>query len=379
MGLLLRLKLFKLWLVIAFLFCGIPVAQSDSAKPAVPGSYTVGVYYFPGWRVAPPFFNADPWAKIKPYPEREPLIGWYEDGGDSVTRQQVAQMADAGINLVIYDWYWLPKEDVTLNHAIDSFRKLPDKRNVQYALLWANHSGVPGNASEFYRVVQYWISTYFKDPAYYTIDGHPVIVIFAPLDLEQRASSFGKSNRELFSEANELMRKAGLPSIYFVASTQATPGDVDKRLPEAGYQALTGYNYQRAGGRSQPDDAHQSHSYTELSVGYQESWDWILKNSSLPYWIPVSSGWDKQPWDGSDDPLHDLSRSTPRSFENHLRAAKMVMEKNTEKTRHTVVICCWNEYGEGSYIEPTKKYGTQYIDAIRSVFGSRENQERTPR
>jgi methylmalonyl-CoA mutase cobalamin-binding subunit len=356
-------------LPLALFFCVIGAAHAAPSVTATSTPYTVAVYYFPGWRIAPPLFHLDPWRKIKPYTEREPLIGWYHDGDDSVTWQQVAQMSEAGINLVIYDWYWLPKEGVALNHAVDSFRRKSNKKDIRYAILWANHSGVPENEDDFYSVVRYWISTYFKEPAYYTVDGHPVVVIFAPIDLDQRAHSFGRSTQELFRGANELAKKAGLPDIYFVAATQATPGRADKLLPDAGYQALTAYNYQRAGGGPQADSARESHSYSELTAGYEESWDWILKNSPLPYWIPVSAGWDKRPWDGSTDSLHDLSESSPESFEVHLRAAKQIVDRNSEKTQHTVVICCWNEYGEGSYIEPTKEYGAKYIDAVRAVFG----------
>jgi hypothetical protein len=351
--------------------CATQIATGKLSGSASSDAYTIGVYYFPGWRVAPPLFHLDPWRKLKSYAAREPLIGWYHDGDDAVTNWQVTQMARAGINLVIYDWYWLPKDGVALNHAIDSFRRTPNKRDVSYSILWANHSGVPKSEAEFYEIVRYWIGRYFKESAYYKINGHPVVVVFAPVDLDTRAHSFGRSTRQLFDGANELARKAGLPDIYFVAATQAVPGRVDELLPQAGYQALTAYNYQGSRGDPQAKDPRESHSYRELTTGYAESWDWILRNGPLPYWVPVSAGWDKRPWGGSADPLHDLSESSPKSFEEHLRAAKQVVDENSEKTGRTVVICCWNEYGEGSYVEPTKKYGTKYVDVIRSVFGER--------
>jgi hypothetical protein len=83
----------------------------------------------------------------------------------------------------------------------------------------------------------------------------------------------------------------------------------------------------------------------------------------------MTSGWDKRPWGGTlNDPGRDLAFSTPDSFEAHLRSAKEVMDRNPEKTMRTGVICCWNEFGEGSYIEPTKKYGTQYLERVKKVF-----------
>jgi len=32
-------------------------------------------------------------------------------------------------------------------------------------------------------------------------------------------------------------------------------------------------------------------------------------------------------------------------------------------------INCWNEWTEGSYLEPDTVHGMQYLDAIRDVFG----------
>ena len=56
----------------------------------------------------------------------------------------------------------------------------------------------------------------------------------------------------------------------------------------------------------------------------------------------------------SKDSEHDNSVSTPESFEAHLRTARDVMDTHPVKTLKMGVICCWNEFGEGSYIEPQR-------------------------
>ncbi|TFE36411.1 hypothetical protein E2553_42360 [Paraburkholderia dipogonis] len=338
-----------------------------NANHSIPENYTVGVYYFPGWKIAPPLFHKDPWRTIKKFPERQPAIGWYEDGDPAVAEWQNQKMAAAGINLVIYDWYWLPNVGVELDHAIESFRGLGNKRGVRYALMWANHSGAPKSHQEFVEIVNYWIGHYFSDPAYYKVERRPVVVIFAPIGLDSMAKAMGKSSNDLLVEADQLALKAGIPGIYFVAATEAVPGRADKMLPMAGYRALTAYNYQN-GPTGENGLKRESRSYRELTLGYQESWEWILKNSPVPYWIPVTSGWDKRPWGGSDVPEHDQSTSTPNLFKEHLLSAKAVMDHDIRKTGRSVVICCWNEYGEGSYIEPTKKFGDAYINVVKDVF-----------
>ena len=65
---------------------------------------------------------------------------------------------------------------------------------------------------------------------------------------------------------------------------------------------------------------------------------------------------------------HQLGRQVG---ELHLLAARQFMDANPTLTRRTGVICCWNEFGEGSFIEPTKVDGLKYLEQIRAVFGTR--------
>jgi len=76
-----------------------------------------------------------------------------------------------------------------------------------------------------------------------------------------------------------------------------------------------------------------------------------------------------RPWGGSSYRLHDNSFGTPDEFERHLAAAKLRIDKHAAKTKGMTVICCWNEFGEGSYVEPTKKDGFKYLEKVRKVFG----------
>ena len=51
-----------------------------------------------------------------------------------------------------------------------------------------------------------------------------------------------------------------------------------------------------------------------------------------------------------------------------LRAGKEMLDRYPEKTKRIGIICAWNEFIEGSYIEPTKKWGTQYLEKVKQVF-----------
>jgi hypothetical protein len=329
--------------------------------------YSIGVYYFPGWTEYKDAWWNPPWEKIKPYPELEPVLGWYPEGTKSVAEKHLSWMSDYGIDFVSYDWYWDGKATF-LNHAVDAYKRVTGTQKPKYCLLWANHSAIPATMEQFTAMVDYWLANYFKDPQYLQIDGKPVVIVFSPHRLRDNARGFGSETGELFKLARQKAIKAGLPGIHFIGHTPANSYWVNGYMPDQGYDALTAYNYHAAGFTGEfKGNERASVNYQELLEGYKSQWNWILQNSNLPYIVPMTSGWDKRPW-GSNTP-HDNSRSTPESFRQMLLAGREVMDKNPEKTGRMGIIYAWNEFGEGGYIEPTKKWGFQYLQAVKDVFG----------
>ncbi|MGF6551749.1 glycoside hydrolase family 99-like domain-containing protein [Paraburkholderia youngii] len=343
-----------------------------SVVEAKADDYNVGVYYFPGWRFAPPFAKSPPWDAIRKYGGRKPLLGWYDDGRADIATHQLRWMYDYGIDFVIYDWYWINDGGPVLTHAIDAYLKSPAQSSVKFSILWANHTDTPSSQAQFDAIVEYWIGHYFSEKSYYRVDGKPVVFIFSPDDLTRKAAAFNTDVKQLFERARGKAVKAGLPGIYFVAVSQAVSGPIEQDLPASGYDAVSAYNYHMGLSGYYSPDMPLSHSYRELTNGYRKSWTWILTHSRLPYFVPVTSGWDKSPWGGSPDRLHDLSHGTPREFEEHLEDARSIIESYPDRTHRTVVICCWNEFGEGSFIEPTEKWGFEYLKRVKDVFGKTE-------
>ena len=326
---------------------------------------SIGVYYFPGWAPSAAMGRERPWERIKPYPHLEPLLGWYDEREQGVAATHIAWLGDYGIDFVVFDWYWLPASGVHLSHAITNFQTV-GTGNVRIAILWANHFGAPESREDFDSIVEYWIEHYFKDPAWYHLDGKPVVFVFSPPALERDAAAFGATSKQLLTAARYQAKEAGLSGIFFIGCTQARADLVQAFIPEAGYDAISGYNYHHGlSGKLEPRTP--SHSFEELADGYRETWSWIIANTSLPYLIPVTAGWDRTPRGGSTDPLHDNSRSDPSSFYSHVLAAKQLALAHPHKTRSTILACCWNEYGEGSVIEPTVRYGFSYLNLLRKL------------
>jgi hypothetical protein len=335
--------------------------------------YQVGVYYYPGWspEIKGPK-TPDTWNDIRRFPDREPELGWYHDGKKDTLDRQLKWMAEHAIDFSVFDWYWengRPAKETSVRAYLAS----EQRKNVKYALLWANHTAEPRSLEEWDALSDFWIANHLKNPEYLKVDGKPVLIIFSPEVLSAQAKVIGKPVAQLLDRTRDKARKAGLAGVYFVLCVPAVEFWVKGFAPKAGFDALTAYNYHFGVSGDPAHRSRASESFDELDQGYRTQWKWILSNSSLPYFVPMTSGWDRHPW--SETGLrtkHDDSMSTPPEFETHLRAGKSVMDAHPEKTKRIGIMCCWNEYGEGSYIEPTKRDGKKYLERVRKVFGGDE-------
>lgn len=362
------LRTFKHFLSKCLIIISVLLAGSVQAA----GNYDVGVYYYPGWKLNEPGnWIQEPWSKIKPFPERQPLLGWYDESAPSVIAKQTRWMHQYGISYIIFDWYWGPSLRTRHEHALRNYLSLKDKSSVDFAIMWANHDESPKTFDEFKAAVNYWIQNYFSKPEYKRVDGAPIVYIFSALLLDEKAKRIGLTTPDLLNEANRIAISNGLPGIKFVGGAGAYDKFFLNQYTNDGYFAFSAYNSHV--GKVSPESPAEknSHSYDELKNGYQyHLWKWFFDNNKK-YITPSISGWDKRPWGGSEDPLHDNSSGNVSAFKSHLIDAKNNADKSSILLgKKMVVICCWNEYGEGSIIEPTKSNQFDYLEAIKEVFAN---------
>jgi len=331
---------------------------------------TLGMYYFGQW--SPTVFNAfncatvnNWWGCIKPYPDRKPLLGWYDNNDVSIVNQQLAWMADYGIDFVSIAWYWRGKPDAS-EAPILTYLRTENKTRVPYTLMWANHDGYPKSHDDWDALVTHWLTNHIFDesgkprPEYFYIDGKPAVFIFNGGELmpQSRASGFA-TVADMLNYARDKAKARGLQGIYFVGG-QITASAIPALSPLQNYglDAITTYNYN---GISQI-------SYADFDRGYRGQWDSILANPALgniPYFLPMSAGADESPWRNG---VANNRMATPDEFEGHLRAGYSKITGNIEKTKKFGMFCCWNEYGEGTIIEPTEYYGAGHLQRIQRVF-----------
>jgi hypothetical protein len=117
--------------------------------------------------------------------------------------------------------------------------------------------------------------------------------------------------------------------------------------------------------------------YNTARDGYLAYWDKAATMYGVPYFPNITMGWDPSPRCFQGDKFGDfgypftntISGNTPERFRDALEIAKqrLLAQKSGPKI---LTINCWNEWTEGSYLEPDTVHGLKYLEAIRDVFVS---------
>ena len=118
--------------------------------------------------------------------------------------------------------------------------------------------------------------------------------------------------------------------------------------------------------------------FRKLIDGSQRIFDQFAEKTPLPYVPVITAGWDRRPWEEDRHSAGKMSPwypdRTPKMVEEFVRMGVRWLDKHPDKTtpQRLLLIYAWNENGEGGYLTPTAKDGTDYLKAVqRAIAGSR--------
>lgn len=326
-------------------FCQEPYPVPPPEPVASP--YLVGCYYFPG------HFNAQRWVPMAAYHQPYPLLGYYRDGEPEVSDWHIKWAVEHGIQFFVFDWYYDTHTGTVSIHnkALDQgFLRAHYRDSMRFCVFWCNEeSGEPDYTEDQMLVLARTLrDRYLGRPNYLRLAGK------APLFISQPGRLLGRFGVEgLAGLWRRMSREAGVE--LMPVAEQHTDQETLKR---AGFQACAAYNY--AGVNVPP--GQNSAPYDTMVSGYEDLWKQATEHTVLPYIVPVSPGWDSRPWYGEKAMVRTNPR--PEKFRRMCEAAK----KYVDPALKAVIVECWNEFGEGSYVEPCTQYGFGYLDAIRDAF-----------
>ncbi len=380
--------------------------HAHSGSRSVDDDYQIAVYYFPnyhvdrrnerkfgeGWmewellKAAKPRFDGHQQPKV-------PQWGYTDEADPKQMAQKIEAAAGHGVDVFIFDWYYYD-DGLFLERALEEgFMKAANNDQMKFSLMWANHdypNVFPYTAGEeriaYYpgkiapdtwdRMTDYIIDTYFSHPSYWLIHDAPYFSIY---DLDKFIASFGGLEAAVdgLTLFREKVRKAGFKDLHaniVLWGSVTLPGaqsvaDPELLIQALGFNSFTSYVWVHHGGL----DSFPATDYNHVKDHYFKYAEQATQTHEIPYFPHVSMGWDSSPRTNQDNEFINygypytpvVTGNTPAAFKQALYDGKAFMDKHGSKV---LTINSWNEWTEGSYLEPDTVNGMAYLEAIKAVF-----------
>lgn len=314
-------------------------AVADQARPLLLAHYMPWYEAKParqtwGWHWTMNHFNPDQQegGRRQSASHYAPLIGLYDSGDPDVLQCQSEQMKLAGIDGVIIDWYG-PDDHLDYGSVHRNSQELVTalkKAGLRFAVCYEDQSVPrliegkkvdPAQTVEHGRKVLRWLDQHwFHDPAYVRVGGKPLFMVYGP--------QFYKDD-----QWPEIFRALPAAPAYFTLHYRrgAAQGAFDwpQPAPNLGLAAVdTFYTHAREWPTSIPVAFPRFHDiYQEAGVG---------------------SSYGSIPDDGG------------KTYETTLKRA-------LQSHSPIVQIATWNDWGEGTQIEPSEEFGYRDLEKTQTL------------
>jgi hypothetical protein len=327
-----------------------------------------------------------------------PQWGCTDEADPAQMAQKIAAAADHGVDAFIFDWYWYNDGPFLQRGLDEGYLHAANRDRVKFALMWANHDWTdihpkklteeprvlyPGAVSRatFDAVVEHVVAQYFSSSSYWRPGGRPYFSIY---DLPKLITGLGglEATAAALRHFRARTRAAGQGELHLnlvlwqhgilwgEQQMDVTPA----LLAQLGFDSLSSYVW-----------IHHVPLAPFPTMPYLECWrqmraylDQVTRaHPGLPYYPNATMGWDATPRTVQSDRheptgypfMGSLADNTPANFERALSELREWLEARPPDQR-ILTINAWNEWTEGSYLEPDQRHGYAYLQAIKRIFGT---------
>lgn len=326
----------------------------------------VGAYYYPWW-------TSRKWAEQAQGYLHTPDLGRYWSGNTAVIDQHIAWSAYCEIDFLAVSW-WGPHWEYSRDDC--SYRdrvlgRLMDRVEARQPLdlstcILYETSGRLKDAGGFHpstitndgrsneQVLKddlaYFSQNYFGRPSYLKLDGRPVIFVYM-------ADGFIGWDNALAGIREDLALKGCDPFIIGMHDFWLGP-DWHKLCL---FDAATSYNLYTTDASRLPivDNEIQKDGYLSAAAERFDVWS-AMANAMIPLVMP---GYDDSIW------RHPVKLTrTPEFFQDHWELAIRYLRPGSDC--NMIMITSFNEWHEGTQIEPAGEYGASYLEVVKQMSRS---------
>ncbi len=322
------------------------------------------------------------------YQPREPLHDDYYDLSDlSVLETHIRLAKKAGIyGFSFYHYYFNGKK--LLEKPIENYRD-HSKETFPYCLIWANQSWTRtwyrtnignkilieqeyGNENDWGKQFDYLL-TFFKDKRYIKIRNKPLYIIYIPQDIKFRY--------KMFSCWNSMAKEHGFDGIYLVAMKTSFGEDTCTRLYDA-YMDFEPLNYFKTDNSFRKKIQLCKEKYIDyMNKDKKSIVNWLVSKNTYSYshlckiiekrnkkqikktFICTFTDWDNTSRKDEDGTF--VRGSNPKKFGKHM---ENILKMSKKLENEFIFINAWNEWSEGAYLQPDKRYGYAYLYSLKNAL-----------
>lgn len=301
-------------------------------------------------------------------------LGYYDLRLKDTFEAQINLAQSHGIDGFCFHYYWFGGTKL-MEKPLELFLKNKDL-NIQFCLCWANENWTrrwDGSENDVLIAQQHSVEDhkaifkdllrYFVDERYIRVGNKPVVVVYRPSIIPDVASML-----EIW---RSMAKEEGLDGLYIISTNsfgfkdyetfgfdglvEFPPHDVQAGIIN---ESLDYYNDQFSG---------FVYEYGDVSKYCKNRLENIAeKGKGKNYYPTVMTAWDnsaRKP--GKGNVFHNAS---PLAFHDWFDFAYKWSLNNHEDDASFVFINAWNEWAEGTYLEPDLAYGYSYLNAVRTTI-----------
>ncbi len=309
-------------------------------------------------------------------PRQPAELGFYDLRVPEVREAQAELARQHGIHGFCYYYYWFEDGKRLLERPLEEMLA-SGKPDFPFCLCWANENWTrrwdgqerqilmrqdhsPENDMAFLHSVL----PYMRDPRYIRVDGRPLLMIYRSTLFPNIAATVSRWREEL--------KRLGEPDIYLVAAeTFDVSGDA---FTTAGFDALCEFPPHQAGSETLVDSRRiqfnepfsgRLHDYTRIV-------DRFLSRPAVRYRRirTVMLEWDNTARRKASS--HVMVNYSLTSYHRWLRGVIDETSRLENPDERLVFINAWNEWAEGTYLEPDTRNGLAPLEATLAAQEDRD-------
>ncbi len=339
----------------------------------------IAAHYYPSWTKDENGLNHE-FSDIKNYPERTPLMGYYEDINPEVIDWEIKWALEHGINCFIYCWY-RRRENIGKPLTLEGLRL---EKSLHQGFFGAKYSNMINFAIMFEtqprwaaadtddlinNVLPFWFENYFCRDNYLKIDNKPVVFLYdtAQQLCEQLGGNDGM--KKALNACREIAVKKGYNGIIFAEQLNSTNTESIKNSKEKGIDFTFSYDWVIEGVNPESKTIYEKQiDYNKRFINYDpysfvptvsQFKDPEPRLKTMPF-IPYG----KDYWYIDFKHYRKLLKSTKELSDNSPKdsiANKLIMLDN------------FNEWDEGHFLSPSYRFGFKHLQAIREELTECDN------